>query len=680
MRLCLFSIVVLALVNAGCSTAPKPRAAEQPTVQKTQPGASAWESVVHLLPEGAPHVATLRIEQIFRGLNDFKGWLEEDPESLGALGAEVSARLNFYWDMATAYLGAVPTDPVGWSQRGLDVQRPMYVATHPVAEKDARSYVESAIALVGEEISADGAGMVDALEKRIRDGRVPVGMNARLTQALGNSPAQGRVLRIVLPTSDSQELVSFLMKVVDLGEYVELDSAAVAERNFAPETRVFSNPDGLFDSFAFSVHSEHLVFDGIFENLYDPESDRDPLAAATRAPVGIPAAPKHDGEAAVSLGFDLSAVGWSVAAEDLRNALSLLDQVEMARRDEIAARGLREALVNQQAWSTRADELTGLTYALEAGGGTPSSPALRLSMDIVGKPLASADDAAGSSPVGALDSADRSAFASMGTALLFDRGWVEWLRMEDPWRPLQVLDSEGSDRVFHLFSVPRSLTLLLVNLLSHDPGFFGSEYRLLHAHAHGAQRIEMALLDASLADFGRSPRFLIHAPLKPDASASLRQNTASALVNFAAMLVDYARGAPSEQGPVAAITPGETQIVEHGDVQIRYRYSAQTDVPSVLVGVGVDTETFDRELSALTEPKPERSYGIEGADMLGFFRIEPVTLISVLSDVEDLEIDPQDLPPITQRLGAFLMRVSSSSDTDVQRLKLSIEVGRPASL
>jgi len=678
----LVSLLLIWSASSACS-GPQEKADEQLaetdiSQPEHMPGAGGWSGMALELPANSPVVVEARLNELVAGVRDLKDWVTAEPRMLGENGEEMIQRINLYWSIASSYLGADPADPQAWRAQGLDIERRLYVGVYAISEP-TESYVASVKKSLREQLSVDDdAALLKALKERAQKGTIPVGLNASVRRAVEDlEPDAG--LRVLVPTTDASALLELLNNLATGAGYLQIPNAR-EQLPLGIIGRAYVHADGELPAFTARLGMDHVVLDLVWPPPAQgapgsPDGPNQRAIEALRRAVeeigpGRPAAPAPKGDPSLTLAFDQSGASTLVAARGFKRTMEFLDLVDTSKRDQILTLGMIDALANSRAWSTRARELSGLSYSLNTPGAETGGEAVSMDMVIYGSPL---EKPLAVAPMKrSLELARRSGAAAVDLDPFFARSWMSWLRLDAPAETLDMLDASEADPLFHLLALPRNLALLVGNLAQHQPATFDASTAAVLEILPHVRRFEFATVGAAAANFARRPTFVSLVTLRKGDSPSEKQAAASGALNFAHGLALGFRDVEGDEAIAGAVTPDATITLDSYGRPFMYHYMPGGDEPFILIGSGLEATDFEKELSDVLEGKA-RSVPV------GYFRLEPVSIVALLAGEENA-IEPIDPAILAQRLGTITASVDPEEGKDTQMLRFRLELSRPAEL
>lgn len=414
-----------ASVLSACATQ---QAAQTPVVQEP------WGSLAEVLPENSPIVAQIHGRDLLKSVNFVLDWFSAEPENWGAEGASMIRMANLYWKLFSTTAGGDPTQDSTWHGIGVDPERPIVLAVHPVVQD----------------------GWMDAIEA----GQQP-------TQ---EAPVLG--FRLVVPTHTENVLRNFVSDA--------LKTAAYSLR----EEGIWRPADSSLPWIWVNVGPVQSEFDVVFVSTHSTAEtrERQGISALKRSRAfknGAPSAPIFPESSLISISVHQESAATFARATAYSRALGLANRVGIDERSAYLSKLVAQAIRGSQAFEVRSEELPMSRYTLSSSG---------FSMDFV---LAEDAPQMRSGALEGLNSETSDIGFFMDLRPLNDER-SRYLKLPDAERGLQFIDNEDPEDFVYMFTLFRSLALIAGNLLDAAPEAFSEPWASLVAALDGSNSLEIS--------------------------------------------------------------------------------------------------------------------------------------------------------------------------------------------
>ncbi|MBA2661946.1 MAG: hypothetical protein H0U74_06595 [Bradymonadaceae bacterium] len=690
--------VLASQLLSACSSPserPDPRLAEA----RMSPGAEQWSGAALRLPAHAPVVGVVRLEEVFAGAQGLMDWAAAEPQMFGPNGDAVVGAFLMAWQGVVQELGADPFSAVQWQQQGIDPVRELYFGFYPASQGDSRAFVEAIESTLLSRLELESEeNAIDAIRAQLNDGDAEFarGVTADVLRAVsGLRPQSGA--RLIIPVTDDARLLANVIKMAAATNYQQVANDEVTGPSLAGGDHVFFNADSSWPAFMVRLEGGYATIDVVFKefqaralapsetHLYRKRMLSDLLSATTRFPAGAPAAPRPPDRPAVALAFHQLEAAWLARVRGYMRALESLRTTGARARDdqfiELAARTMESA----HTWEIGARNLPGTTYSLARGCQSEAQCIFNLEMHLFGSRALPGLNVV--SPHIGLDISERSMGASIDLDPFFSPAWKQWIGVTTPVELLDGMDASHIDPVLSILSIPRGMALTLVNVeavLGEDLGIEEpSEYEHFIAPLRHIQRLEIASVDLDMRRQSWHSRLAAMFALKEEASAEERDGLVEALrmlVVDAAMELSGGSATLRNQISESMTSPLKKDVLttfelpeQHALSDLHYFYQSTNDKPFVFLTRGLSYDEAESQLKRLQ--RNDRPVTTD-ADVLSL-RLEPLGLMSLLTEWRPHTLEPLDLGIVVQRLGPMIISIRPHSAGGVATLRYMFELHAP---
>ncbi len=412
-------------VLSACATQ---KAAQAPIVEEP------WGGLVEILPENSPIVAEIHGRDLLKSVKFVLDWFSAEPENWGAQGASMIRMANLYWKLFSSTAGGDPTLDATWHGIGVDAERPIVLAVHPVVQD----------------------GWMDAIEA----GQQPT----------VNAPVLG--FRMIVPTHTENVLRNFVSDALKTASYT------------LREEGIWGPSDTSFPWIWVNVGPVQSEIDVVFVSTHSTTEtrEREAISALKRArgfKRGAPKAPVFPESSLISISVHQETAATFARATAYSRALGLSNRVGIDERSAYLSKLVAQAIRGSQAFEVRSQELPMSRYTLSSSG---------FSMDFL---LGDGAPRMRSSALGGIDSGTSDIGFFMDLRPLNDER-ARYLKLPDAERGLQFIDNEDPEDFVYMFTLFRSLALIAGNLLDAAPEAFSEPWASLVGALDGADVLEIS--------------------------------------------------------------------------------------------------------------------------------------------------------------------------------------------
>lgn len=666
-------LLAATLFATACSGADKRR---DSTLNDHGPiaGAELWQDAELLLPADAPLIGVIRLQEVLTSAEDLLNWTIAEPQMFGTNGDAIVQTILAAWNGLISELGANPLDAAQWQAQGIDPARPLYVGFYPSSTGDAVAFIETIETILEDRLQLEpDETMLDAMLAILhdQDHEFWIGISAEISNAVKNLRPQSG-MRLIIPVFDDAHLLESLNTLAAASHYETVTPNAGTDPNFPAGDHIYFNPDSPWPAFRVRIENGWATLDIVFKEFQLSASDpsdflkyrermlTDITNITRQFPAGRPAAPRPPLNAAVAVAFHQTETAKMARVRGYSRALESLRTLNANDRDQFFIELLIQAMENVRTWELARKNLPGTVYSATRDchpSPTHTSESanclLNLKMHLIGARSLPDPTTPPAQTIQGLDITERSLAAAIDLDPFFIKEWKQWIHVAMPEALLDGLEAITIDPILAALSIPRGVALMLANveklLLQDFEAENLQDYDPLIAPLRYVQRIELASinLDTSSPDWYARLAIMLH--LRTDSTPEQHIEVLNAVHT---LITDLAL-----------------------DISVEINHDAPT--PFIFLTRGLTPDEAARQLQLAQNPIATPH---DSAPNVLYLRLEPLALMSLLTESRTHALDPIDLGILVQRLGPMILTIRPDTTRGIRTLLYNFELHAPPAL